>query len=113
MKTLLLKIGALVILIHNLNVIDELSNGVLGTVCGIKLNDKGQLTCIIVHFDHSTVGIQQRQEYAHISEEYKHLPGTPIFCADFQYQLPAGKSVRASIQHPINFCSFLSGWLGK
>jgi hypothetical protein len=92
MKTLLLKIGARVMLIHNLNVIDELSNGVLGTVCGIKLNDKGQLTCIIVHFDHSTVGIQQRQEYAHISEEYKHLPGTPIFCADFQYQLPAGKS---------------------
>jgi hypothetical protein len=97
MKCLELKVGARVMIIHNLDVIDELSNGVIGSVLHIQINAKGAVDYVLVEFDNPKVGIQQRKSHNHISSQFPDKLATPIYRIDFQYQLPAGRS--GSLQH--------------
>ena len=89
-KHLKFKIGARVMLIHNVDLIDDLSNGMMGTVTGVKVNDRGVVTCIIVAFDNPKVGEAQRRAHPDLATEGER-PGTPIFRTEFGYQLPSKK----------------------
>ena len=56
-----LKIGARVMLIHNIDVSDLLSNGTIGTVLGIEESQNGNVSVVIVKFDNPAVGKEARQ----------------------------------------------------
>ena len=54
--SLVLALGARVMLTYNVDVSDGLVNGVLGTVKGIKKNSSGRVMTVLVNFDNPVVG---------------------------------------------------------
>ena len=86
-KKLKLKVGARVTLTFNVNVVDDLVNGSLGTVVGIEKDGNGNVEVVMVKFDTESSGIQQREKYPNLSRKYKDVNGTPIFRQELEYQL--------------------------
>ena len=86
MKVLQFKIGARVMLIHNVNVIDNMSNGAMGCVTGCKKNKEGNVVCILVQFDNENVGEEQRKRYPR--DDTLGIIDTPVYRTEFNYQLP-------------------------
>ena len=106
MDKLELKIGARVALIFNINTIDNLVNGTIGTVLGFEKNQDGIIYVVLVKFDQEDCGIQQRKNFKKLSEKYSNQNGTPIFKQTLEYykQRKSGKShsIRAKvIQFPL------------
>ena len=91
MNKLKIKNGSRVSLTFNVNTIDNLVNGALGTVVGIEKNSKGAVECIIVAFDDSKAGEQQRKKYPNMSKKYEHANGTPIYRQELEYQITSSK----------------------
>ncbi len=96
MSSLKVKKGARIMLIHNIDVCDNLTNGAMGQILDVR-KQEDKVHCIIVTFDNPEVGANQREKYSHISNLYKESTGTPIFKVEVQYQLPRGKG--GSKQH--------------
>ena len=105
MKNLKFKIGSRVMLVHNIDLIDSLCNGMLGTVTGLKVNEENIVTCIIVKFDDPKVGRERRLEYPDLS-----AVGTPIFRTEFGYQLPSKKGFRHSASAKVNQFPLRLAW---
>ena len=74
-----LKEKARVALVFNVNTIDELVNGALGSVIGFEYGKVGNVISIIVKLDDSNAGLEQRKEYPKHSDKYKDQCGTPIY----------------------------------
>ena len=109
MDNLEVKKGARVMLVFNINIIDDLVNGVTGTIVGIEFKSGGIVDCIVVRFDDESVGQDQRAKYPHTSQKYKEVNGTPIFRHNLEYQVPAqrgyGHACKARcIQFPLKLC---------
>ena len=75
---LVLKIGARVTLITNINTSDDLVNGNSGIVVGYEWKSNGKMDAVIVKFDQENWGKEQRERYKHYSDKYKSQNGTPI-----------------------------------
>ena len=85
-RDLNIKIGARVMLIFNISVVDGLVNGSLGHVVGIE--KKGEnVEFIIIDFDDHGSGSRQRAIYPGLTAKYKAQNGTPIKRYKLDYQL--------------------------
>ena len=96
LKTLSLKVGAKVMLIHNVSLQDKLVNGVTGRVLEVlyypqKQGDEKRVKAVVVKFDDQTVGEETRSNYEHLSRSVKYDGGVPIFFTPMTYSIP-GKS---------------------
>ena len=89
-QTLKIKIGARVVIVFNVNIIDGIVNGECGKVVGIE-KQNGKIFCILVQFDSKSVGENQRQKgyakYPYFKKKYMHLNGTPIFKESHEFNL--------------------------
>ena len=98
-----LKIGARVMLIHNIDVSDLLSNGTIGTVMGIEESKNGIISAVIVRFDNPAVGKEARQRNPMMTRKYP--DGVVIKKMEKEYGLPkhAGpiSSTARCIQYPL------------
>ncbi len=86
MKVLQFKVGAKVMLIYNVDVIDNMSNGAMGCITGYKQNKEGNVVCILVQFDNQNVGEEQRRRHSRDVTPGKN--DTPVYRTEFSYQLP-------------------------
>ena len=74
-----LKKEARVALVFNVNTIDELVNGALGTVVGFEYDKVGNVIAIILKLDDDSAGLEQRKQYPKHSSKYEAQNGTPIY----------------------------------
>ena len=89
LKSLKIKIGARIMITLNVDVLDGIVNGSLGTVTDMIMeeNDPSVVKCIIVAFDNEKCGSEQRKKYPELSKK-----GTPVFRKKLEYQLGAIKN---------------------
>ena len=113
LKSLKIKVGARIMITLNVDVLDGIVNGSLGTITDIIMeeNDPSILKCIIVEFDNNKCGSELRKQYSELSRN-----GTPIFRKKLEYQLGAIKTgqkpseVRGIIyQFPMKLAFSLTG----
>ena len=78
-------------LTYNLDLMDDLYNGAIGTVIGVETDKHGQVYCIIVKFDEESVGVQHRAKFYSQNPVLKALyaehNGTPITKKELKFQL--------------------------
>ena len=104
MDKLHLKIGARVSLIVNVNTLDELVNGALGTVVGFEKNSNGDVTSVVVAFDSNECGREQRAKYPIIAEKYKDENGTPIMRHELEYAIESRRGKKQTAKASV--CNF-------
>ena len=76
LQTLRFKIGARVMLIHNIYVLDGLSNGTRGELINVEKDSGGKVNRLIIKFDEEYQGVEKRNDFPGVSRKY---PGcTPI-----------------------------------
>ena len=98
LKTLRLKVGAKVMLIHNVSLQDKLVNGVTGRVLEIlyhypqKQSDGKRVKAVVVKFDDPKVGEETRSNYEHLSKSIKYDGGVPLFFTPMTYSIPGRRS---------------------
>ena len=94
MANLKLKIGARVMLIHNVCISDSLVNGMVGEVLEIiyfpKKNKDSEpsIKVIVVKFDQQNVGEETRLKYEYMSQNIKYNGGVPIFISSIEFNIP-------------------------
>ena len=94
-----LKVGCKVMLIHNIDVADCLTNGQLGTLIGILKKD-GHVMQLIIEFNNENVGKISRQKHPQIAARYP--KGTGIKKVSLTYSLTdRSRSNITVIQYPI------------
>ena len=86
----------------NINLIDGLVNGAMGTVVGFDHNTKGHLEFVIVSFDQPSCGEQQRQEFHRISSKYQKDNGTPIPRHELEHLPPGHRGYELPIRCSLN-----------
>ena len=78
-------------LVYNLDLMDDMYNGASGEVIGVEKDKKGQVYCIIVHFEEECVGVQHRAKHFSrnpgLKAKYEKHNGTPIFKHELRFQL--------------------------
>ena len=84
---LCLKIGAQVMLTSNVNVVDSLSNGALGTVVDFEKERDGTVKTVLVHFKNEKAGQETRHRYSYLRRKYPAIPVTPISMIECSFQL--------------------------
>ena len=77
LQTLRLKDGARIMLIHNINTLDGLTNGAQGTVLEI-LSREDRVHYILVKFDNTEIGMEQRRKFRFLPSLAKQPDLTPI-----------------------------------
>ena len=92
-KNLKLKVGAKVMLIHNVSLRDKLVNGAIGSIIDIVYNaprsdDRTSVKAIIVKFDDPEVGEELRSTHEYLSASVRNEGGVPIFLTQFTYGIP-------------------------
>ena len=106
LQTLKVKIGSRVMLIHNIDVLDGMSNGSRGTLIGIERNTKNEIQILIVKFDEQYQGANKRMKFPHFTRKYP--GGTPIEKFLYPYSLAKKTTVAASTaqvyQFPMTVC---------
>ena len=95
MNELKLKLRVKVILIHNINTLDALTNGQLGLLTGVIKSDLENTDKLIVKFNNENVGKETRKKYPGISAKYQ--GGTVIERVSFKYPI-SKKSKEVSSQ---------------
>ena len=70
MDKLCLKIGCKVILIHNIDTSDGLTNGQLGILRSVIKNEDGVIVKLIVEFKNKNVGAKNRKNHPHLSSKF-------------------------------------------
>jgi hypothetical protein len=100
-NVLYLKKKAKIMLVHNVNTSDLLTNGTLGTIIDFVYNTNQTVRYILIDFHNPEVGKHQRQKFRSISDKY-----TPIPIVSFSYSLSRPSTGIASchakvIQFPI------------
>ena len=103
MDILRLKKGCKIILIHNIDTPDRLTNGQLGTLMDMIKTEDGTVAKLIVEFKHESVGKQSRAKNPIYANKY---PGcTVIEKVSFTYPLnrkaSSGSSTATLIQFPV------------
>ena len=86
LQTLHIKIGARVMLIHNINTADGLTNGAQGRVMDI-LTVRDRVRFIIIEFDNPSIGSEQRRKFGYLMSVRKYPNHTPIEKFHFSYTL--------------------------
>ena len=86
LQTLRVKVGARIMLIHNINTLDGLTNGAQGRVMDILEKD-GRVRFIMVQFDNPAIGIEQQRKFSRLSVVARHPGLTPIEKFHFCYSL--------------------------
>ena len=87
LQTLRLKEGARIMLIHNINTIDGLTNGAQGTVVKI-LSKENRTHYILIKFDNVMIGMEQRRKFCHLLPSIaKRTDLTPIERYSLSYTL--------------------------
>ena len=102
LDVLRLKIGARVMLIHNVDVSDLLCNGALGVVIGVEVSKNGAVEKIIVNFDNPKAGKKSRISHPIYTKKYPE--GTVITKMEREYTLSkssVGGSTARLIQFPL------------
>ena len=103
MDNLTVKIGCKVILIHNIDTSDGLTNGQLGILIDVIRTNDGTVANFIIEFKNGNVGKQSRQNNPKLAAKYPN--GTVIEKVSFSYTLSkkstAGSSKPTLIQFPI------------
>ena len=80
-----LKVDARVMLIHNVDVTDSLTNGQLGSVSGFSYTSKGQIHAVLIRFDNVNAGKNLCLKHPKLASLF---PGSvPIFRETFSYNL--------------------------
>ena len=97
LKTLRIKVGAKVMLIHNVSLQDKLVNGVTGIVIDVlyhhhKKGEEKLVKAVVVKFNDPTVGEETRTTYEHLSKSIKDDGGVPIFFTPLTYSIPGRSS---------------------
>ena len=107
LEKLEIKVGARVMLIHNVNTSDGLTNGAQGTVNKV-LNDGEKVRYIVVKFDNKKVGKLQRQKLKFLGSKCDLSEETPIERFSFSYTLgdnSKNHAARATVlQFPLRLC---------
>ena len=99
-----LKKGARVILTYNVNVIDSLTNGALGTVVGFEKTASGSISSIHVLFDDDKVGKDRRKKNpTHFQRTYHDTPVTPISRIEFRFNLSKNPTSQNDIMTATQF----------
>ena len=65
-----LKIGARVILTYNVDVVDSLANGCMGTVLDFIKFPNGKVRYVVVEFDNPEYGKERRKQFPGLQEKY-------------------------------------------
>ena len=103
MDKLRVKIGCKIILIHNIDTVDGLTNGQLGKLIDIIKTQDGTITKLIIEFTKENVGKQSRTKNPQYAAKYP--KGTVIEKVSFSYTLSkkatAGSGKASVIQFPI------------
>ena len=86
LQTLHLKIGARIMLIHNVNTLDGLTNGAQGRVMQILAKDE-RVRYILVRFDSQSIGCEQRRKFSRLPSISQYPDLTPIERFSFSYTL--------------------------
>ena len=86
LQTLRIKVGARVMLIHNVNTLDGLTNGAQGTVVQILAKDN-KVRFILVKFDNEDIGREQRRKFRYLSPVAANNTVTPIERFNLTYTL--------------------------
>ena len=106
LQLLKVKNGSRVMLIHNIDVLDGLSNGARGTLVGIERNRNNDIQLLVVKFDEEYQGASKRMKYPNLTRKYP--GGTPIEKFLYPYSLTKKTTVAGStaqvFQFPIVVC---------
>ena len=86
LQTLRLKEGARIMLIHNINTLDGLTNGAQGTVVEI-LSTEDRVHYILIKFDNAEIGMEQRRKFRFLPSIAKQPHLTPIDRYSLSYTL--------------------------
>ena len=70
----------------NIDLIDDIFNGVGGTVVGVEYTESQEVYAVIVQFDEEHYGRRRREKNPELAKKYKKVNGTPIFKEDHPYQ---------------------------
>ena len=103
MDNLRLKFECKVILIHNIDTTDGLTNGQLGKLIDVIVTEDGNISKLIIEFQKDNVGKQSRMKHPKFAEKYPR--GTLIEKVSFSYSLSKKSSTGAAkasvVQLPI------------
>ena len=82
-----LKIGAQVMLKHNVDVLDSLANGTIGEVVGFETTE-GVVKNVLVQFNDEKAGRERRKKNsAYIQQNFPNIPVTPISKIECRFSL--------------------------
>ena len=104
-KLLKLKVGARVMLTHNIDTCDSLTNGTFGEVIGLELDENNCVNRVIVCFDNELSGKERRKNCVQLQQQYFPRLATPVDRIEFHYSLsrkPTSTAANAvAVQFPL------------
>ena len=106
-----LKIGARVILTYNVDVVDSLANGCMGTVLDFIKFPNGKVRYVVVEFDNPEYGKERIKQFPELQKKYNGKLACPIEKIEFPYSLSKKETFRSItakvIQFPLCLGEFL------
>ena len=102
-RKLKLKVSAKVVLTHNLDTSDCLTNGAFGEILGFKFNQNRSIQTVFVHFYDKDIGKERRKNCTEIQKMFPGKNVTPIELLEFSYSLSRKKNNTSSSAIAIQF----------